>query len=170
MNWAISNLTGGNRVSRAILVRYSSVPLADAGDGSSTGPQTPTASTPRASASHTSLSSTFAATFLHSSSRHVPGRAVPRQSANGNGGKSNSNAPPGGGAAAGGGGGGGAGPATQLSLPMDVEETVTCFCRKGRKEYASGSRKLTRIGIGIFQEIFQNRIPKTPIKLEYHRI
>ncbi|KAH8252059.1 hypothetical protein KR026_001200, partial [Drosophila bipectinata] len=83
MNWALSNLTGGNRVSRAILVRYSSVPLADAGDGSSTAPQTPTASTPRPSASHSSLSSTFAATFLHASSRHIPGRAVPRQNANG---------------------------------------------------------------------------------------
>ncbi|KAH8301136.1 hypothetical protein KR018_003507 [Drosophila ironensis] len=134
MNWALSNLTGGNRVSRAILVRYSSVPLADAGDGSSTAPHTPTASsTPRPSASHSSLSSTFAATFLHASSRHIPGRAVPRQSANGGasgGGKGNSSGP--GGASGGGAGGGtvtGAGPTAQLSLPLDVEETVTCFCR-----------------------------------------
>ncbi|KAH8380582.1 hypothetical protein KR009_011567 [Drosophila setifemur] len=121
MNWTISNLTGGNRVSRAILVRYSSVPLADAGDGSSTAPQTPTATTPRPSASHSSLSSTFAATFLPSSSRHVPGRAVPRQNATGGGA----------GGASGGvaGGGTGVGGGTQLSLPLDVEETVTCFCR-----------------------------------------
>ncbi|XP_017136448.1 MOB kinase activator-like 2 isoform X2 [Drosophila miranda] len=162
MNWAISNLTGGNRVSRAILVRYSSVPLADAGDGSSTGPQTPTASTPRASASHTSLSSTFAATFLHSSSRHVPGRAVPRQSANGNGGKSNSNAPPGGGAAAG--GGGGAGPATQLSLPMDVEETVTCFCRKARRKERDGDQNSTDTKLYLEESVLERKLPEADLK------
>ncbi|KAL7734898.1 hypothetical protein ACLKA6_011172 [Drosophila palustris] len=122
MNWAISNLTGGNRVSRAILVRYSSVPLAD--DGSSTGPQTPAATTPRQSTSHTSLSSTFAATFA----RHVP-----RQQSNNNNGN-NTNNYNGNNSAAGGGGasvasGAGSNPSTQLSLPLDVEETVTCFCR-----------------------------------------
>ncbi|XP_030567412.1 MOB kinase activator-like 2 [Drosophila novamexicana] len=104
MNWAISNLTGGNRVSRAILVRYSSVPLAE--DGVST---PAAAATPRASASaHSSLSSTFAATFLHSSSsRHLNNN----NNNNNNGGTCAAGATP------------------QLSLPLDVEETVTCFCR-----------------------------------------
>ncbi|SPP77080.1 MOB kinase activator-like 2 isoform X1 [Drosophila guanche] len=162
MNWAISNLTGGNRVSRAILVRYSSVPLADAGDGSSTGPQTPTASTPRASASHTSLSSTFAATFLHSSSRHVPGRAVPRHNANGNGGKANSNAPAGAAGAAG--GAGGAGPATQLSLPMDVEETVTCFCRKARRKERDGDQNSTDTKLYLEESVLERKLPEADLK------
>ncbi|XP_065361300.1 MOB kinase activator-like 2 [Calliphora vicina] len=106
MNWAISNLTGSNRVSRAILVRYSQVPLAEA----ESTPQTPSASSTATNQTSSSSSSSFAATFLHAS-RHVPGRAVPRNAANHN---HNSTA---------------ATAATQLSLPLDVEETVTCFCR-----------------------------------------
>ncbi|XP_017059574.1 MOB kinase activator-like 2 isoform X2 [Drosophila ficusphila] len=176
MNWAISNLTGGNRVSRAILVRYSSVPLADATtDGSSTAPQTPTASTPRPSASHSSLSSTFAATFLHASSRHIPGRAVPRQNANGqNGGKGNSSGAGGGGGApggaggAGGGGGGaggtGSGPAAQLSLPLDVEETVTCFCRKARRKERDGDQNSTDTKLYLEESVLERKLPEADLK------
>lgn len=72
--WAISNLTGGNRVSRAILLRYSAVPLAE----SESAPQTP-ASVQRG--------------------RSIPGHAVSRHAA------------------------------ASIQLPLDVEETVTCFCR-----------------------------------------
>lgn len=106
MNWAISNLTGSNRVSRAILVRYSQVPLADAAESV---PQTPSSSSTATNqtSSSSSASSSFAATFLHGP-RHVPGRAVPRNN--------NHNHHT-------------ATPATQISLPLDVEETVTCFCR-----------------------------------------
>ncbi|XP_020804566.1 MOB kinase activator-like 2 isoform X1 [Drosophila serrata] len=172
MNWAISNLTGGNRVSRAILVRYSSVPLAEAGDGSSTAPQTPTASTPRTSASHSSLSSTFAATFLHASSRHIPGRAVPRQNANNgqNGGKGNAS---GAGAATGGGGGNGGsggaagsgtGPATQLSLPLDVEETVTCFCRKARRKERDGDQNSTDTKLYLEESVLERKLPEADLK------
>ncbi|KQS43798.1 MOB kinase activator-like 2 isoform X2 [Drosophila erecta] len=172
MNWAISNLTGGNRVSRAILVRYSSVPLADATtDGSSTAPQTPTASTPRPSASHTSLSSTFAATFLHASSRHIPGRAVPRQNANGqNGGKGHSS---GAGGASGGGGAGGAGGGTggtgaqsagQLSLPLDVEETVTCFCRKARRKERDGDQNSTDTKLYLEESVLERKLPEADLK------
>ncbi|XP_016999606.2 MOB kinase activator-like 2 isoform X2 [Drosophila takahashii] len=179
MNWAISNLTGGNRVSRAILVRYSSVPLADATDGSSTAPQTPTASTPRPSASHSSLSSTFAATFLHASSRHIPGRAVPRQNANGqNGGKGNSSGAGGapGGAGGGGGGGGGAagggggasGPsapaAAPLSLPLDVEETVTCFCRKARRKERDGDQNSTDTKLYLEESVLERKLPEADLK------
>ena len=104
MNWAISNLTGGNRVSRAILVRYSAVPLAS--DAADSLPQTPSSS---GAASVNVSTATFpGSSFLHASSstsrQHVPGRAVPQQQRNG-------------------------ATATQLSLPLDVEETVTCFCR-----------------------------------------
>ncbi|XP_075159925.1 MOB kinase activator-like 2 [Haematobia irritans] len=123
MNWAISNLTGSNRVSRAILVRYSQVPLADA----ESTPQTPSSSS--SSKSHDSAASSFASTFLHPS-RHVPGRAVPRGNNNNN---NNNNHHPhhshhqhhhatataASNVAA----------SAQLSLPLDVEETVTCFCR-----------------------------------------
>lgn len=113
MNWAISNLTGSNRVSRAILVRYSQVPLAEA----ESTPQTPSASSTTTTnpTSSSSSSSSFAATFLHAS-RHVPGRAVPRNAANHQHHHHNHNAAA-------------ATAATQLSLPLDVEETVTCFCR-----------------------------------------
>ncbi|KAM7356211.1 MOB kinase activator-like 2 isoform 2-T2 [Cochliomyia hominivorax] len=112
MNWAISNLTGSNRVSRAILVRYSQVPLAEA----ESTPQTPSASsTTTNQTSSSSSSSSFAATFLHAS-RHVPGRAVPRNAATNN---HNSTAAATTTTAA----------TTQISLPLDVEETVTCFCR-----------------------------------------
>ncbi|KAI8122234.1 MOB kinase activator-like 2 [Lucilia cuprina] len=108
MNWAISNLTGSNRVSRAILVRYSQVPLAEA----ESTPQTPSASsTATNQTTSSSSSSSFAATFLHAS-RHVPGRAVPRNSANHSHNSTTA-----------------ATAATQISLPLDVEETVTCFCR-----------------------------------------
>ncbi|KMY98993.1 MOB kinase activator-like 2 isoform X2 [Drosophila simulans] len=172
MNWAISNLTGGNRVSRAILVRYSSVPLADAtNDGSSTAPQTPTASTPRPSSSHSSLSSTFAATFLHASSRHIPGRAVPRQNANGqNGGKGNAS---GAGGGAGGGGAGGAGGGTggtgaqaagQLSLPLDVEETVTCFCRKARRKERDGDQNSTDTKLYLEESVLERKLPEADLK------
>ncbi|XP_017133688.1 MOB kinase activator-like 2 isoform X2 [Drosophila elegans] len=179
MNWAISNLTGGNRVSRAILVRYSSVPLADATDGSSTAPQSPTASTPRPSASHSSLSSTFAATFLHASSRHIPGRAVSRQSANGQngGGKGNSmggaGGVPGGGGGGGGGGAGaavagaggtGAGPAAQLSLPLDVEETVTCFCRKARRKERDGDQNSTDTKLYLEESVLERKLPEADLK------
>ncbi|XP_043650790.1 MOB kinase activator-like 2 isoform X2 [Drosophila teissieri] len=172
MNWAISNLTGGNRVSRAILVRYSSVPLADATtDGSSTAPQTPTASTPRPSASHSSLSSTFAATFLHASSRHIPGRAVPRQNANGqNGGKGNSTgaggASGGGGAGGAGGGAGGTGAQTagQLSLPLDVEETVTCFCRKARRKERDGDQNSTDTKLYLEESVLERKLPEADLK------
>nr|XP_039149891.1 MOB kinase activator-like 2 isoform X3 [Drosophila simulans] len=156
MNWAISNLTGGNRVSRAILVRYSSVPLADAtNDGSSTAPQTPTASTPRPSSSHSSLSSTFAATFLHASSRHIPGRAVPRQNANGqNGGKGNAS----------GAGGTGAQAAGQLSLPLDVEETVTCFCRKARRKERDGDQNSTDTKLYLEESVLERKLPEADLK------
>lgn len=100
MNWAISNLTGNNRVSRAILVRYSQVPLAESSDSA---PQTPA---PSASASG-NQSSSFAISFLNAS-RNVPGRAVPRHH------HSHQHATP---------------ATNSLSLPLDVEETVTCFCR-----------------------------------------
>uniref|UniRef100_A0A1I8Q8X0 Uncharacterized protein n=1 Tax=Stomoxys calcitrans TaxID=35570 RepID=A0A1I8Q8X0_STOCA len=113
MNWAISNLTGSNRVSRAILVRYSQVPLADA----ESTPQTPSSSS---SKSHESSSSSFAATFLHAS-RHVPGRAVPRGNNNNNHHPHHHHATA---TAA-----SSAVAATQISLPLDVEETVTCFCK-----------------------------------------
>ncbi|XP_018796225.1 PREDICTED: MOB kinase activator-like 2 [Bactrocera latifrons] len=105
MNWAISNLTGGNRVSRAILVRYSAVPLAS--DAADSVPQTP--SSTGAASANVSTATFPGASFLHaststsSSRQHVPGRAVPQQR--------------------------GGATATQLSLPLDVEETVTCFCR-----------------------------------------
>uniref|UniRef100_A0A6P4EVV0 MOB kinase activator-like 2 n=1 Tax=Drosophila rhopaloa TaxID=1041015 RepID=A0A6P4EVV0_DRORH len=165
MNWAISNLTGGNRVSRAILVRYSSVPLADATDGSSTAPQTPTASTPRPSASHSSLSSTFAATFLHASSRHIPGRAVPRQNANGAGGGAPGGGSGGGGAgAAGGAGGTGAGPAAPLSLPLDVEETVTCFCRKARRKERDGDQNSTDTKLYLEESVLERKLPEADLK------
>ncbi|XP_017089950.2 MOB kinase activator-like 2 isoform X2 [Drosophila bipectinata] len=157
MNWALSNLTGGNRVSRAILVRYSSVPLADAGDGSSTAPQTPTASTPRPSASHSSLSSTFAATFLHASSRHIPGRAVPRQNANGGAGGASS----GGGAS---GGPGTGGPTAQLSLPLDVEETVTCFCRKARRKERDGDQNSTDTKLYLEESVLERKLPEADLK------
>lgn len=107
MNWAISNLTGSNRVSRAILVRYSQVPLAEA----ESTPQTPSSSSTVTNQTTSSSSSSFAATFLHAS-RHVPGRAVPRNAASTH--NHNSTAVT---------------AATQISLPLDVEETVTCFCR-----------------------------------------
>lgn len=123
MNWAISNLTGGNRVSRAILVRYSSVPLAE--DGTSTAPQTPAATTPRSSTSHTSLSSSFAATFLHSSSRHNHNNNHSSTASSSN----NNNVGTGSVATAGGAASGGSNASPSLSLPLDVEETVTCFCR-----------------------------------------
>ncbi|KAL9903715.1 MOB kinase activator-like 2 [Glossina fuscipes fuscipes] len=100
MNWAISNLTGNNRVSRAILVRYSQVPLAESSDSA---PQTPA---PSASASG-NQSSSFAISFLNAS-RNVPGRAVPRHHHH-----SHQHATP---------------ATNSLSLPLDVEETVTCFC------------------------------------------
>ncbi|XP_016955432.2 MOB kinase activator-like 2 isoform X2 [Drosophila biarmipes] len=173
MNWAISNLTGGNRVSRAILVRYSSVPLADATDGSSTAPQTPTASTPRPSASHSSLSSTFAATFLHASSRHIPGRAVPRQNANGqSGGKGNSagaggasgGGGAGGGAAGGGAGGTGAQATAPLSLPLDVEETVTCFCRKARRKERDGDQNSTDTKLYLEESVLERKLPEADLK------
>ena len=116
MNWAISNLTGSNRVSRAILVRYSQVPLADA----ESVPQTPSSSSTATNQTSSSSSSSFAATFLHSSSRHVPGRAVPRNpTTNHNNNNSNNNHNHHSTTAA----------STQISLPLDVEETVTCFCR-----------------------------------------
>ncbi|KPU78008.1 uncharacterized protein Dana_GF24543, isoform B [Drosophila ananassae] len=160
MNWALSNLTGGNRVSRAILVRYSSVPLADAGDGSSTAPQTPTASTPRSSASHSSLSSTFAATFLHASSRHIPGRAVPRQNANG-GASGGGGA---GGGASGGSGGPGSNPTAQLSLPLDVEETVTCFCRKARRKERDGDQNSTDTKLYLEESVLERKLPEADLK------
>lgn len=127
MNWAISNLTGGNRVSRAILVRYSSVPLAEDG-----GTSTPAAaSTPaRSSISHTSLSSTFAATFLHSSSRHNHNNN--NQSSAASTSNNNNNVGTVGGAGAGAGAAAaasGSNATPSLTLPLDVEETVTCFCR-----------------------------------------
>uniref|UniRef100_A0A1A9ZBT5 Uncharacterized protein n=1 Tax=Glossina pallidipes TaxID=7398 RepID=A0A1A9ZBT5_GLOPL len=96
MNWAISNLTGNNRVSRAILVRYSQVPLAESSDSA---PQTPA---PSASASG-NQSSSFAISFLNAS-RNVPGRAVPRHH------HSHQHATP---------------ATNSLSLPLDVEETTT---------------------------------------------
>lgn len=128
MNWAISNLTGSNRVSRAILVRYSQVPLAEA----ESTPQTPSSSSSSSSKSHETSSLSFAATFLHAS-RHVPGRAVPRGNHNNNNNSNNNNSHhpqhqhhhhQGNAATA-----ATAVAATQLSLPLDVEETVTCFCR-----------------------------------------
>lgn len=105
MNWAISNLTGSNRVSRAILVRYSQVPLAEA----ESTPQTPSAS----STATNQTSNSFAAAFLHAS-RHVPGRAVPRNTATATHNHNSTTT---------------ATTGTQISLPLDVEETVTCFCR-----------------------------------------
>lgn len=111
MNWAISNLTGSNRVSRAILVRYSQVPLADA----ESAPQTPSTSSTATNQTPSSTSSSFAATFLHSSSRHVPGRAVPRNATTNTNNNHNHHST--------------TAAATQISLPLDVEETVTCFCR-----------------------------------------
>ncbi|CAD7005264.1 unnamed protein product [Ceratitis capitata] len=101
MNWALSNLTGSNRVSRAILVRYSAVPLAS--DTSDSVPQTPSSGGGVANAATATFPGSL---FLHASSstsrHHVPGRAVQQRSGTA---------------------------ATQLSLPLDVEETVTCFCR-----------------------------------------
>uniref|UniRef100_A0A1I8MKP1 Uncharacterized protein n=1 Tax=Musca domestica TaxID=7370 RepID=A0A1I8MKP1_MUSDO len=120
MNWAISNLTGSNRVSRAILVRYSQVPLAEA----ESTPQTPSSSS--SSKSHETSSSSFAATFLHAS-RHVPGRAVQRGGHNNGHHNNNNNHHTN--AAAATSSAATAAAATQISLPLDVEDTVTCFCR-----------------------------------------
>lgn len=88
MMWALSNLTGSNRVSRAILVRYSAVPL----DTDSRPP------TPVVSSASTSTSTSTSSSSANSRSRNIPGRAVPRH-------------------------------APQITLPLDYEETVTCFCR-----------------------------------------
>ncbi|XP_064551506.1 MOB kinase activator-like 2 isoform X3 [Drosophila montana] len=154
MNWAISNLTGGNRVSRAILVRYSSVPLAE--DGASTAPQTPAATTPRAAATaHSSLSSTFAATFLNSSSRHVQRHQSSSSSNNNNNNNNN-----GGTCAAGGAGGA----ATQLSLPLDVEETVTCFCRKARRKERDGDQNSTDTKLYLEESVLERKLPEADLK------
>ncbi|XP_032290012.1 MOB kinase activator-like 2 isoform X2 [Drosophila virilis] len=148
MNWAISNLTGGNRVSRAILVRYSSVPLAE--DGVST---PAAAATPRASASaHSSLSSTFAATFLHSSSS----RHVNNNNSNSNNNSNNNNNNNGGTCAA--------GATPQLSLPLDVEETVTCFCRKARRKERDGDQNSTDTKLYLEESVLERKLPEADLK------
>ncbi|XP_060658741.1 MOB kinase activator-like 2 isoform X2 [Drosophila nasuta] len=180
MNWAISNLTGGNRVSRAILVRYSSVPLADDGSTSST---TPAATTPRSSTSHSSLSSTFAATFA----RHVPRQQNNNSSGSGNNnnhnnnnstsnnnnsnnighkGQSNVATNVGGVVAAVGGANGSASSnsSTQLSLPLDVEETVTCFCRKARRKERDGDQNSTDTKLYLEESVLERKLPEADLK------
>ncbi|XP_028894568.1 MOB kinase activator-like 2 isoform X3 [Zeugodacus cucurbitae] len=136
MNWAISNLTGGNRVSRAILVRYSAVPLAS--DAADSVPQTPSAS--GASSANASTTTFPGASFLHASSsstsRHnIPGRAVR------------------GGAAA-----------TQLALPLDVEETVTCFCRKARRKERDGDQNSTDTKLYLEESVLERKLPEADLK------
>lgn len=81
--WAIANLTGNNRVSRALMVRYSAL----------------------------SLDSTESASVLAKSIfyRHGSSSATSPTISN------TAEAPP--------------STATQLMLPVDGEETITCFCR-----------------------------------------
>ncbi|ALC44310.1 Mob2 [Drosophila busckii] len=164
MNWAISNLTGGNRVSRAILVRYSGVPLADAcADGaSSTAPQTPAASSsPRSSSSHASLSSTFASTFLHSSTRHVLRQPTSNNNNNSNSssnnkGQTNTTSGTAGSSHTSGG--------NQLSLPLDVEETVTCFCRKARRKERDGDQNSTDTKLYLEESVLERKLPEADLK------
>ncbi|XP_036216757.2 MOB kinase activator-like 2 isoform X3 [Bactrocera oleae] len=139
MNWAISNLTGGNRVSRAILVRYSAVPLAS--DAADSLPQTPSSS---GAASVNVSTATFpGSSFLHASSstsrQHVPGRAVPQQQRNG-------------------------ATATQLSLPLDVEETVTCFCRKARRKERDGDQNSTDTKLYLEESVLERKLPEADLK------
>ncbi|XP_032597171.1 MOB kinase activator-like 2 isoform X3 [Drosophila grimshawi] len=157
MNWAISNLTGGNRVSRAILVRYSSVPLDAAEDGTSSVPQTPAAAgaaAARATMSHATLSSTFAATFLHSSSRHL----------NSNNNNCNSGSGGNNGTVAAGGGASGGAIGGQLSLPLDVEETVTCFCRKARRKERDGDQNSTDTKLYLEESVLERKLPEADLK------
>lgn len=79
--WAIANLTGNNRVSRALMVRYSALSL-----------------------DSTESTSVLAKSLFY---RHAPNvAAAPSTSA--------SNPPS---------------TTTQLILPVDGEDTITCFCR-----------------------------------------
>ncbi|XP_055855591.1 MOB kinase activator-like 2 isoform X2 [Episyrphus balteatus] len=120
MMWALSNLTGSNRVSRAILVRYSAVP-----SDTDSNPQTPVAS--NASTSSTSTSSTS------SRSRNIPGRAVPRH-------------PP------------------QITLPLDVEETVTCFCRKARRKERDGDQNASDTKLYLEESVLERKLPEADLK------
>ncbi|XP_049313101.1 MOB kinase activator-like 2 isoform X3 [Bactrocera dorsalis] len=140
MNWAISNLTGGNRVSRAILVRYSAVPLAS--DAADSVPQTPSST---GAASANASTATFpGASFLHasnstsSSRQNVPGRAVQQQR--------------------------GGATATQLSLPLDVEETVTCFCRKARRKERDGDQNSTDTKLYLEESVLERKLPEADLK------
>ncbi|XP_017861937.1 PREDICTED: MOB kinase activator-like 2 isoform X1 [Drosophila arizonae] len=172
MNWAISNLTGGNRVSRAILVRYSSVPLAEDG-GSSMATTTPAAGTPRASnsAMHSSLSSTFAATFLrqqssNSNSNNNNSGSSNSSSSNHNNSSSNnnhSNSSKGQSSGAASGAGSNSGNA-QLSLPLDVEETVTCFCRKARRKERDGDQNSTDTKLYLEESVLERKLPEADLK------
>ncbi|XP_055904698.1 MOB kinase activator-like 2 isoform X2 [Eupeodes corollae] len=123
MMWALSNLTGSNRVSRAILVRYSAVPL----DTDSTPP------TPVVSAASTATSTSSSSSSANSRSRNIPGRAVPRH-------------------------------APQITLPLDYEETVTCFCRKARRKERDGDQNASDTKLYLEESVLERKLPEADLK------
>lgn len=94
--WAIANLTGNNRVSRALMVRYSALSLAS----------TETSSSVITKSLFYRHGNSYAASVSPNSGNNS--NSVSAQNSQ------NSNNPS---------------ATTQLILPVDGEDTITCFCR-----------------------------------------